>query len=217
MVIGVQTKGLDETLKRLEGAERGMPTAIERSVARSSLLLARETRLQLSGKGQSDVFLGRKGATAPFLGARSGGTRSRITPGGQVFRSGDTFFSAVGSPDKYMPMQEEGGTITGNKFLRIPLASAQTGGGTERGEFKGRSLRDVPGIFLVRSHGGRLFAARSRGRGRGARVEFLYLLTRSVRIPARHPFQAVRERVAPEVNRMTGGEVETVMRKANNG
>lgn len=217
-MISVTTRGGKETAARLGRAVGETRSALERAVQRSSVLLSRETRLQLSGKGGSDPFLGRKGAAAPFLGVRSGGTRSRITPGGRVYRSGNTYTSAVGSPDAYMKTHEEGGTITpkSSKFLRIPLAAAQTSAGVDRQA--GRGLRSVPDLFVVRTLGGRLLIARNRGRGlnRG-RVEFLYLLVRSVTLPARRPFAAVRNRVAPTVNAMTGGEVAVVMGRANGG
>lgn len=209
--------GVQKVIANLDRAAREMPGALERGVSRASILTRREVVRQLSGEGDTDPFFGKKGARSPFLGHRTGLTRSHITPGGQVFRSGDTVFSAVGSPDKYVKLHEEGGTIQGRQFLRIPLASAQSGSGAERQEFAGRSLRDIPGVFLRRSRSGKLFAMREAGGARSRRVEFLYLLVRSVRMPARHMFETVRDRVAPAVNALVGGEVSVVTRKANNG
>lgn len=211
--IGITLRGVKEAERRYAQAVKETGTAIERAVSRSSLLLSRETRLQLSGRGSSDSFLGKRGAPAPLLGVRSGATRVRITPGGRVYRSGNTYFSAIGSADRYMKMHEEGGTITGNKFLRIPLAAAQTPAGVDREA--GHSLRSVPGIFFIRSKGGNLFAVRKASRR--SRMEFLYLLKPSVTIPARRPFATVRDRVAPQVSALTGGEVAVVMQRANNG
>src|SRR3990170_2390768 len=120
-MIAVITRGAMEAATRLDLAVRKTGVALERAVARGSILLSRETRLQLRGKGEDDPFLGRKGAPAPFLGSRSGFAAGRITPGGRVFRSGNMVFSVVGSPDRYVKFHEEGGTISGNQFLRIQL------------------------------------------------------------------------------------------------
>jgi hypothetical protein len=213
-VVTVVVKGADKALANLDAAIRDMPRIQERAVSKASVLLSKETRLQLTGQKGNDTFFGVTGAPAPHLGVRTGQTRSRITPGGIVFRHGNTVFSVVGSPDRHVLKHEEGGTILGRQFLRIPLAAAQTPAGAERGEFAGRSLRDVPGVFLRRSKAGNLLAWRSIG---GGKLEALYLLVRSVTLPARGMFKAVRERVTPEVNAIVGGEVAVLTRKASGG
>ena len=226
-MIAVITRGAMEAATRLDLAVRKTGVALERAVARGSILLSHETRLQLRGKGEDDPFLGRKGAPAPFLGSRSGFAAGRITPGGRVFRSGNMVFSVVGSPDRYVKFHEEGGTISGNQFLRIPLKLAQTPGGSELGEFKGKRLRGREDFLVVKSKAGRLFLGKYKRKGNGPRrasrgtphvwpgLKLFFLLARSVRIPGRHPFRAVRDRVAPQINAMTAGEVELVMRRAN--
>jgi hypothetical protein len=213
-VVSVTVKGADRALANLDKAIRDMPRAQERAVSKASILLSKETRNQLTGQKGSHTFFGTTGAPAPHLGVRTGQTRSRITPGGLVFRHGNTVFSVVGSPDRHVLKHEEGGTILGRQFLRIPLAAAQSPSGAERGEFAGRSLRDVPDVFLRRSKAGNLIAWRAIG---GGKLKALYLLVRSVTLPARGMFKAVRERVTPEVNAIVGGEVSVVTRAANGG
>lgn len=222
-MIAVSVVGAKETAGRLQRLERDVPTALERAVGRASLLIRHELGLQMSGTGPRDPFLGRMGAPAPFLGTRTGATKRRLSPGGQVYRLGNVAVAAVGSPDRHVLAHEEGATITGSPYLRIPLAAAQTGAGQDR--FVGRSVRGIKDIFLLKT-GRWLFLVRKKGggvgnlygarKGRGA-LEFLYLLKRSVRLPARGVFKAVTNRMRPAVVGLLGSAVSIQVERANRG
>ena len=211
-MISVSVNGLSETIARLRRAEKDVPTALEQAVGRISLIIHRELSLQMSGSGRSDPFLGKIGATPPKLGVRTGFTRGRLSPGGRVFRRGNVAVSAVGSPDRHVLAHEEGTRITGKPYLRIPLAAAQTAAGQDRN--LGRSLRGVKDIFLIKSGRGNLFLARQKGK---AALELLYMLVRSVRLPARGTFRAVTERVRPVAVQLMGQAVAVQVRRANGG
>lgn len=212
-MIALRVLGADRTVANLARIERGLPSAIERGVARASIETHARLKAAMSGVGTSDAFLGKRGATPPRLGVRTGLTRARLTPGGRVFRRGRDVFSAVGSPDGYVAFHETGGTIQGAPYLRIPLAAAQTAGGQDRN--LGRSVRGLPGLFVVRSRAGNLFIA-ERGSARGD-LRMLYLLVRGVRLPARGTFAAVREGMRPRALELVGGQVSLEVRRANNG
>ena len=214
-MIAVASRGVRETEARLTGFHRAIPTIQERAVARASVMVRGELVKQMSGHGGNDPFFGRRGASVPLLGVRTGATRARISPGGRVFRRGSDVFSAVGSPDRHVRFHEDGGTIVGNQYLRIPLRAAQTGSGQDRNV--GRSVRGLPGTFIVKTMGGRLFIAQTKGGIRSRRVEFLYLLVRSVTLPARRMFATVTERMRQPINALMGSAVTVEVRKANGG
>ncbi len=94
-----------------------------------------------------------------------------------------------GPATKYAAIHEHGGTITPTKakYLAIPLQRAAGG----RPRFPG-GPRSVPGdTFVLKAKSGNLFivrAKRVRGKPKGkvTGLEFLFLLRKSVRIPARH-------------------------------
>lgn len=210
-MIAVSVQGADKVAARMARVASEMPGALERAVAKASIMVHGELKQQMSGSGSSDPFLGRKGATPPSLGVRTGATRARLSPGGRVYRLGDDIVSAVGSPDRHVKSHEDGATITGNPYLRVPLAAAQTGAGQDI--YAGQSVRGVKDIFLLKSRAGNLFLVR----GRGAALEFLYLLARSVHLPARRMFAAVTERTRPRAEKILGAQVSIEVQRANHG
>ena len=210
-MISVSVNGADKVAARMARTAREMPTALEKAVARASVMVHGELKQQMSGTGSTDPFLGRKGASPPQLGVRTGGTRARLSPGGKVFRLGNQITSAVGSPDRHVKAHEDGATIMGSPYLRIPLAAAQTASGQDRNV--GRSVRGLPDLFVMKSKRGNLFLARGAGRA----LELLYLLVRSVHLPARHMFKTVTERTRPRVEATLGGQVAVEVNRANRG
>jgi len=111
--------------------------------------------------------------------------------------------------------------VIGKPYLRIPLAAAQTPQGVDR--FKNTSIRSIPGAFLLRTLGGKLFAVRQRssrdgagnvtGRNRG--LEFLYYLVRNIKVRGRHVFEASRRDVEPQVAALYRNLTTRVVRTAN--
>lgn len=210
-MIALSVVGADKVEANLATLVAELPTAIERGVARASVQVHAALKLQLSGTGTSDPFFGRRGAVSPLLGVRTGATRARLSPGGRVYRRGNDIFSAVGSPDAHVVAHDEGATITGNPYLRIPLAAAQTPAGQDRNV--GHSVRGLPGLFVIKSRAGNLFLVRRVGK-RG-RLEFLYLLKRSVTLKPRHMFEVVAARMQPVVEASVGGQVSASVRRAS--
>ena len=210
-MIAVEARGVPEVANRLRRAGRELTAARDRELAAAGALLRRKLGGRMSDPGSTHPFWGRGGGVGDALAARSGGSRARITPGTQVYRSGDTAWTVVGSPDPHIAFLEEGGTIQGNPFLRIPTGAAKTAQGVDR--WAGRSIRDIPGAFLQRTRRGALWAMQAFAR----RVTFLYLLVRSVRVRGRHVFARARADAEPEIARRFKGAVETVVRRANGG
>lgn len=208
-MLAISVKGDLETAARLKGAQSDLARALEAAVAKASIELHGELKSQLSSAGSSDPFLGRRGADPPRLGVRTGATRRRLSPGGRVYKIGNRYESAVGSPDPYMKTHESGGTIHGDPYLRIPLAAAQTPAGQDRNV--GRSVRGDTDLFLLKARSGNLFLAKRSGRA----LELWYLLKRSVTMPARKMFATVTARMAPRVSKITNGVVEVVVKRAN--
>lgn len=204
-MIGIEIRGATETAQHLVRAAQEASRGIERELNAAAALLQRRIRERMSDGGGSSPFFGRTGGRGDTLATRSGGSRRRI----MIARArpiGGVMIAAVGSPDRHMRFLEQGGAVIGKPYLRIPLASAQTPQGVDR--WKNTSIRDIPGAFLLRTLGGKLFAVRQnssrdasgavKGRNRG--LEFLYLLVRNVHIRGRHVFEASRRDVEPQVS-----------------
>lgn len=100
------------------------------------------------------------------------------------------------NPPPYAHIHEKGGTITPKaaQHLTLPLP-AVTGGIASRRH--GLRIRDFPGGFFFRSRAGNLIYARSQGRGLPPRA--LFLLRKSVRIPARPVWSESAKAIAPKV------------------
>jgi hypothetical protein len=99
---------------------------------------------------------------------------------------------------RYAALQDLGGVVhaKSGKFLAIPLGPALTASGVPRYA----TPRDVPGLFVWRSHGGRLLLGRRTGRV--GRPTPYFALVKSVRVPAsRYLTDTTAEmaRAAPEV------------------
>jgi len=218
-VISLEVKGLSQAQARLAAGVREMPGLGERVVRSLSILMRRKLVERMSAPLHTSPFWGR---TSPpglaYLGVRSGQSRDRISPGGIIFRRGKEITSSVGSPDRHVAFLEKGGTIFGHQFLRIPTAAAQTPAGVDRNA--GVSIRSLKDVFLMRSRTGPLWAVRQvgkRNRGaphaRGARegprggskLEFLYLLKRSVKQRGRFIFKLT----AAEVDAAAPGIAQT--------
>ena len=210
-MIGLEVRGVSETQRRLSQVPADLDDAERQTVQQGSIIARRKLVERMSRSGGSDPFWGRRSPEGAYLGSRSGKSRQRLSPGGLAFKVGGRWQSMVGSPDRHIEFLEEGGTISGKQYLRIPTAAAQTAGGSDRN--RGRSLRDVPGLFLLRSKRGKLWAAMSTHRGRA--ITLLYLLVRSVTMRPRGLFAAVAREMEPVLRALGGERVASVVRKAN--
>lgn len=219
-MIGIQVTGATETAQRLaRGAAEGV-RGIERELNAAAVLLHAAVRKRMSDGGGRHPFFGRTGGRGDTLSARSGGSRRRILLG-RARNIAGTMTASVGSPDRHIRFLEQGGPVIGKPYLRIPLAAAQTPQGVDR--WAGTSIRQIPGAFLLRTLGGKLFAVRqssSRGAdgavtGRNRGLEFLYYLVRNIHVRGRHVFEASRREVEPQVAALYRGLVSRVVRTAN--
>lgn len=120
-----------------------------------------------------------------------------------------------GSPsERYADIQEQGGTIRPKKgrFLAIPVNGALTSSGVARY----KSPRDVGGLRFQAIRGGAMgllvrdHAGRGKG-GRGARSEVLFILVRSVRIPATRFLGRAMDETRPKAEEAVRGALRTAL------
>lgn len=211
-MIGLTVNGVEKAVANLAGARREMPDANARGVAKSTLLGKRELQKQMTGPKTHDPFWGVRSASKEHLAVRSGLTRASLNPGTRVYVLGSQATGVVGSSQQHLLRQEDGGTFAGTSpqgYNRIPTRAAQTAAGVDR--WAGISIRDIPGAFLLTSKAGKLWAAVRTARG----FDLLYLLVKSVTLPARRIFGRVTERIRLEVVKNSDGEVAAVVRRAN--
>lgn len=219
-MIGVEIRGAEDVARRLTRGAQELDRGRERELNSAAVLLQKRIRERMSDGGGRHPFFGRTGGRGDTLAARSGSSRRRIILGRARTIAGVTVAS-VGSPDRHMRFLEEGGAVIGKPYLRIPLAAAQTPQGVDR--FKGTSIRQIPGAFLLRTLGGRLFAVRSLSRrgaggqatGRSRGLEWLYYLVRNVKVRGRHIFEASRRDVEPQVAALYRNLITRTVRTAN--
>jgi len=230
-VIAIEVRGLERVVGKLQRAAAEATASTERSVRLASILARRKLVERMSVRGVPiDPFWGKGSPAGAYLGARTGQTRARLSPGGVVLRLGNVFRAAVGSPDAHVKLHEEGGTARGSSprgFLRIPTAAAQSASGAEQQRFAGKSLRQVAGLFLVRTLGGRLWIAEQQGRrgvargssetqGRGrSRIVLLFMLKKTATHRPRGLFAAVRGEMERELVGLARLEVTGIAARAN--
>jgi len=190
-----------------------MPSVAERVMRIISLFMRSKLVKRMSVPTVSHPFWGRVSPPGNVLGARSGMTRARLSPGGIVTRLANEWRTVVGSPDAHVAFLEEGGTKFGTSpkgFLRIPTRAMQTAAGVDR--LTGASARTLPGAFFLRSKAGNLWIAI---RDRGQRPTLLYLLKKSVRQRGRHIFRLVTAEVNAEAPRIANLQVAAFARRVN--
>lgn len=215
----IEVRGADRVAARLSRAGGEAQTAIERVVVRASVQVRNRWVKRLSGPRGAGGFWGVGRVAGAALGARSGQTRARISPGGVLIRRGREVMAVVGSPDKHLLLHEEGGVVPG--WSRIPTANAQTAAGVDINA--GRSVRGLPGYRLIRTGQGRLWIVRQSGfarvgqpqGGNAARIDFMYLLKRNVRHRARGIAKAVTAEMEPVMVQDARVSVAVVAGRAN--
>jgi hypothetical protein len=173
--IGITQNGLPRTLANITRASREARLRTRLRVERAARLVERDVKqVGMTGTpaparsvilGNGRGFTIQPGAVGNALAVRTGRTRRSVTA--RVFDVGPEVVAAIGSPEKYMRIQEQGGTIAGRPFLAIPATFQGLGA---RG---GRAVSK--GVILVRSvtlRARRIFAG-SLDRQRGAILEEL--------------------------------------------
>lgn len=214
--IAISTIGLPRTASNLARAANDLPNDTSRSLQRSALLLQRMLRARVSAPAGRHPFWGKSSPFGAALGGRSGKTRQRISVGPLLKLPsflGSQMSVAVGSEDRHLAFHEKGGTITGSPYLRIPTAAAQTAAGVDINQ--GRSVRGVAGYRIIKSKAGNLWIVRELGGANTRRLEFMYLLKRSVRMRPRMIFAVSKMEVEPLANRDANLTVGEVTRRAN--
>jgi hypothetical protein len=206
--VTVIVRGLSECERNLKAASAQARVASQRSVAAAGMLVLRELKQRMSGTPGRDAFWGRTGGQGDTLGARTGGTRNRLQ-GGRVMGSGDSYWTAVGSPDQHVKRAEEGGDLSTGGFFRIPTAAAQTGAGVDR--LAGQSIKGRSGYALIRSKTGKLWGVFMQAR----KWTLMYLFVKRITIRGRHVFAGTRSVSEPRVRAIAGLEVQTVVRVGN--
>lgn len=213
MSISVQVKGAKETQARLARASASYDQIAQSAVRMASILMRRKLVQRMTGKfAGRDPFWGKRSPAGAYLGARSGQTRVRLSPGGVVFRRGDTWTSTVGSPDPHVRLHEHGGIVRGGSpkgFLRIPTAVMQTPAGVDR--LTGQSAKALGNTFFLRSKAGNLWIAT---RGRRKELVLLYLLRRFATYRPRGIFAAVHQEMQAEFARIGALNMQTLVRQA---
>lgn len=214
-MIGVSVVGAVEAARGADAIARGLEAALQRRVAAGAAYVREAIQRRMTVTPRTDPFFGVMGSGGDGLSVRTGTSRSSIAAGSTV-KVGDTWQAAVGSALPHMAALENGATISGNQFLRIPLAAAQTAQGVDR--YAGMSARAIPNTFILRTLGGRLFVAQNEGKvARGSasqfkgRVTLLYLLVHSVTLKGHHTFQRASEDAGPTLAQLFGSDVRQVI------
>lgn len=211
-MIGVAVKGTEKVAARLAQLAEDGRRESEVAMRKATLVVQRALALEMTAPEARDSFWGKVGAKGLGLSVRSGKTRASLTPGTRVFRTGTLLTGVVGSSEKHLRLHEDGGIISGTSpkgYLRIPTAAAQTSAGVDR--YAGRSIRDIPGAFLMKAKSGNLWAALRRGK----EVVLLYLLKKQVRMKPRRIFARTAQGTKLAVLELTHNSVSAVVRKAN--
>lgn len=215
-MIGVEIRGIREVSGKLDAFGRRLDERARLNVLRAARWVQERLRARVSAPGTRDPFWGKQSVYGAAMTGRSGKTRQRITVGPLLKVFGGlvpSYSVSVGSPDPHLKLQEEGGQVEGNQFLRIPTGRAQTPAGVDIN--LGRSVRGLPGYRLIRTSAGRLWIVRESGGTRSGRIDFMYLLKRSVRIRRRAIFGVTRLEAEPVMGRMFAVDVSQLAARAN--
>ena len=196
-MIEIRARGVEAILERFRVLAAKYPAAAQRAVALAAVLMRAKLVARMTAPAGWDAFWGKLSPAGALLGARTGQTVRRLAASG-VRQEGGGWAATVGSPDRHVLVHEEGAVVYGTSprgYLRIPTAAAQSASGAEQQRFAGKSLRDVPGVFLIRTRSGSLWAAERRGR---KRLTLLYLLRHSATQRPRGIFATVAKEMQAE-------------------
>ena len=164
--------------------------------------------LQEIGARLQRIVVTEKLASGGILEPRTGNAKRSIFSRVEIEQDGLSALARVGanlSIAKYMRIQELGGVITAKNaaHLTIPLDAAKTAKGVAR-----FSARDVIGNPQSFGFWGTFTAKRvifGRTRDRGVSPTPLFVLKRSVTLPARQPLRSTLQRETPWILTRIGG------------
>lgn len=159
-------------------AVRGATQAHRRMTAAAAIVRAEQLRAMrlstiyvervvkenfLTGSPGSHPLFGRTGAKGATLGAVTGHLRRSVTSTAFSAHTGTGFVvvGTVGTAVPYAKAHEEGATIRGNPWLRIPTKFAKKRSGEDR--LAGVSARSDRSLFVVQSKKGNLWLVRMPG------------------------------------------------------
>lgn len=194
--------------KRFARTPKALAQQTKNAMERATVLVQADlTRNSLTGTKGVDPFWGVTGAAGNAVGVRSGHFRRSIARA--VFTLPPaSVVGTVGSPLPQAKLFEEGGTVRGKPYLRIPTAVMQTGAGVDRNA--GRSARTIPNTFILKSKRGNLWIAEG-GTTRSKLASelngvplLLYMLVRSVNFRKRQPFAESLKRTRAKVGEVLG-------------
>jgi hypothetical protein len=181
-----------------------------RAAEAGAIVLQAEVKKTLGMGGSSNRGNGGRASSPGGQPAVNTGTLRRsiqigLPSGDRVAFDGRVFKTAVGTRLRYARVQEFGGMIAAKGgLLTIPIHAE-----AKRASAQGRSARSFSDAFIVRTKK-QLLIVRNRGRGKGQRVEVLYVLKSSVRLPARPYFRPSIARARTKV----AAAIANVMRRS---
>lgn len=212
ITFGAEFQGLADLTKRFDGLPERFDRAEQNTVKRTSLEVLAEFR---------------KNVNPPTLRHRSGHL-SASTNASAPEKDSLGWAAAVGyrkgDVDGYARVQEgvdrdgnyvEGTTIRAKKrLLAIPIGDALTGAGVHRfkgpRDFEGVNALGGPGFWMrFNAH---LFFVVPAGRGKGARLRFLYIGVPSVTVPGRKPLRTASEGKRERMRQIADEEVRIALR-----
>lgn len=183
--IGIQFSGVQQITE----LTKSVPNGLLLGMARGLQVVAGEIRRSIKewlSSGKPDNV------------RRTGALMRSFRPSVDVSLKGE-FRGKVTSDLPYAAIQEYGGVIVAKrtKFLAVPLKAFPIG----------TTPRGFGDTVLVRGKSGNLLIARKLGKK--GRLDFLYVLKRSVRIHGKGYLKRAEERAAPKVEALVAQELET--------
>ncbi len=203
--ITVQTKGLDEAIKRLTAMRDGLKKAERVGVEKAAAIVLNETKKGFArggrpGKSDPNKITSRSGKLAQSLGS----SKAEQKGGAVQVRVG----YREGVVSRYAKIHEKKGTTTITpkraKVLAIPLPAAMTPGGSPRFG----SPRQASGFWVTTKKGNLVFLEKSTGLP-------LFVGKKSVKVHGRRPLGKAFERTAERRLNIIRSEIERVTAKAN--
>lgn len=205
----IRVLGAAETARAFAGKAALSNTALTRNLLIATKETEGQVKKQLTGTKAKDPFWGVLGSKEEgTLAVRSGLTRAATTSSRSVLIGPrGQFYTFVVNGAPHMAMLEQGGTIHGKPWLRIPTGRAQTPSGVDR--LAGTSARSLPGGFIWPSRRQKTRRAKNLwvATNEGGKLTLWYMLTKGVTIKAHKPFQTAVAIMEPRVRELCGDKV----------
>jgi hypothetical protein len=144
--------------------------------------------------------------------ARRSGLLARSIVGSAYGRDLTTLGGFIGLKSWYAPIHETGGTLTSKRsggWLKVPTENALTARGRIKKELNEKKNRNK---FVLKKSGRNILAFWPTGRGKRKKLVLMFVLVKSVRIPARLGAMDLFRGMIPEIERNAN---EAVLRAMN--